>query len=624
MENFGIKKNNRKYSPRPLVLGIIFIILILTTFRVSYIEPNFRKEQIFSESVPPFTILLTGKGGMTSATREGLEVLASLLIHDGFEGKGINLALGDADGRRASVVIKPSTEVPLSYFEVQRIARAIIREHIPRPNTFIEEGYTRLLASKIMGMDPHRFTKAILDASTITPLTDAILVEGVRVFTPRARFQSESFVAYLQGEKQDIKELLEYTSRNLISKVVLPFEDNWRSFLAKHSSPISIKELRSFLIDWDKLFRDVATSIRVIYPTTLKPISLLYREAIHYVEVMNRSEFEKTNSELTTLLGRMPQPKEERTVWSLPKYWDFLRTWLVAILVLIFSFWGAKRLKSVESRVYLMLLGGFIGQAYTFFFLHIGVSFFIELSLLIVGLIFILYFLVDEAIYVKPLPPTLFTSLFLPLIPFPLLWMSLKISGYPYFEGFLLVFALIAVLCFRLLEPEDMGLTLRGMNLLIPITLLMLANYYFLPVKYQFDLENFTNFGIYTIFHLGWATWCFTIFFPLLKRYTGKNLLFLLAPAAGFLGELMLRTPLLITEAVVFWLTLSFIFWLTRSLPVLWGLVLARSVLLHIFLPEPSPLILLPYMGITAITILVIGVTQIYSKRRSCAEYSSR
>lgn len=616
MEKLNYKLSGEKYHPRPLVLGLIFIILILGTFRASFIEPEFKKDQFLSESIPPFTILVSDKEKLSEATKEKLIVLSKLLLQDGFGGEEIVLALGEANGRRASVVLKPTVQVPLSYFEIQKIVRVTIKANISRPNRFIEEGYSRLLASKLLGLDPHRFVKAIQDAGTIIPLTDAIMVEGVRIFTPRARFQSESFTAYLLGKGLNVLELLKYSSRELISSVVVTQENDWRDYLTNHPAPISIKELRAFLIEWDQLFREVAASIRMIYPPILKPISLLYREAIHNVEVMNKEEFKKTNEELTTLLNRMPKLKEEKSVWSLPKYWEYLRTWLVSMFFIIVAFYFARKLKIIDWRVLLILLGGLLAQAYTFLFLHIWVSLFIEISLLLTGITFMLFFLVDESSLIKTPPPKFITSFVIPFLPLPLLWLSLKVSGYPYFEGFLLAFSLIAVFYYRFFEPDELGFTVGGMNLIIPVTILILAGYYFLPVKYQFDFENLTNWGIYTLFHLGWSTWCFTVVVSLLKPYLSENFLMLLAPAVGFLGEYMLRTPLLTTEALGFWISLSFIFWLTKSLPLIWSLVLARSILLYIFLPSSSSLLFLPIMGITAIILLTTFIKYLFKKGR--------
>ncbi|MBT9151276.1 MAG: hypothetical protein DDT40_01464 [candidate division WS2 bacterium] len=130
------------------------------------------------------------------------------------------------------------------------------------------------------------------------------------------------------------------------------------------------------------------------------------------------------------------------------------------------------------------------------------------------------------------------------------------------------------------------------------------------------EFTSLSMFGLELTFLLAWVTLTFALFYHLLKPYLPDILLFLIVPILGITAELIWQKPLLYTEVAGFWLTLSLLFLLTRSLPLLWALSIARSIVLIQLQPEVSPYLFLPLGVMILLTILYKIIHRYIFRRR--------
>ncbi|MBT9165301.1 MAG: hypothetical protein DDT23_01316 [candidate division WS2 bacterium] len=609
-------KENHKNSSSTLLTGLLITFILVSLLAFSYREPEYIKQEHSEHILEPF-IIVSGKDEKVSeATAESLMKVARILQSDGFIGKELKITLHGLKVEGVKETIKPTTDIPLTYLEIQKITKALIKEHIQKPNSFIEEGYARWVASQVFQLDPHRFGRAVLEARTIRGLEEVIFFESGRNFTPRSRFQAESFVDFLKIEGYEIKDVLSYSNRFLSKEVSTPLESKWLNYLQSLPYVVDIVDLRSFLTEWDIVFAYVARTIKMIYPTSVKPLNVHYRALLHYLETVNRQDFDKEKLEIERISARLPKLREVKSVWDVPAYWDFASFWLLSVAICLFSFLIMRKIKSTEIRVIFLLIGLILAQSLTFFKYHIGLSTSVGFTLLTIYLIFLFFYLTDGTLQTTSPPLSPLTRFTLPLLPLVLLVISLDIAGIPFYEPSLLGFALVAVFYLNLKEPQQLGLSPRGFNSMLIVFLIAFGSYFYLPIKFEMNFASLSKFSLELTFLFTWMTLTFALFYHLLKPYFPDVLLFLLAPILGITAELLLQKPLLYTEVAGFWFALSLLFLLTRSLPLLWALAIARGIVLIQLQPEASPYLFLPLGVIILLTILYKIIYRLIYRRR--------
>ncbi|MBT9175669.1 MAG: hypothetical protein DDT22_01353 [candidate division WS2 bacterium] len=609
-------KENHKNSSSTLLTGLLITFILVSLLAFSYREPEYIKQEHSEHILEPF-IIVSGKDEKVSeATAESLMKVARILQSDGFIGKELKITLHGLKVEGVKETIKPTTDIPLTYLEIQKITKALIKEHIQKPNSFIEEGYARWVASQVFQLDPHRFGRAVLEARTIRGLEEVIFFESGRNFTPRSRFQAESFVDFLKIEGYEIKDVLSYSNRFLSKEVSTPLESKWLNYLQSLPYVVDIVDLRSFLTEWDIVFAYVARTIKMIYPTSVKPLNVHYRALLHYLETVNRQDFDKEKLEIERISARLPKLREVKSVWDVPAYWDFASFWLLSVAICLFSFLIMRKIKSTEIRVIFLLIGLILAQSLTFFKYHIGLSTSVGFTLLTIYLIFLFFYLTDGTLQTTSPPLSPLTRFTLPLLPLVLLVISLDIAGIPFYEPSLLGFALVAVFYLNLKEPQQLGLSPRGFNSMLIVFLIAFGSYFYLPIKFEMNFASLSKFSLELTFLFTWMTLTFALFYHLLKPYFPDILLFLLAPILGITAELLLQKPLLYTEVAGFWFALSLLFLLTRSLPLLWALTIARGIVLIQLQPEASPYLFLPLGVIILLTILYKIIYRLIYRRR--------
>ena len=609
-------KINHTNSVSTLLTGLLIILLLASSLTLSFLEPEFTKQETSEHVFDSFIVVSKKDEKVPEATAEMLMNVSRILQLDGFIGKELKITLYDVKVEGVKDAIKPTTAIPLTYLEIQKITKALIKEHIPKPNSFVEEGYVRWVASKVFNLDPHRFGRAVLEARTIRGLEEVIFFESGRNFTPRSRFQAESFVDFLKIEGYDIKDVLSYSNRFLAKEVATPLESKWLEYLESLPYLVDIKDLRSFLTEWDIVFAYVARTIKMIYPTSVKPLDVHYRALLHYLETVNRQDFDKEKLEIEKISTHLPKLREVKSVWGVPAYWDFASFWLLSVAICLIPFLVMRKIKSTEIRIIVMLIGTILAQSLTFFKLHIGLSISLGFTLLTIYLIFLFFYLADSTLQTTQYDLSPLTRLTLPLLPLALLIISLNIAGIPFYEPSLLGFTLVAVFYLNLKEPQQLGLSPRGFNFMLLAFLIAFGLYFYLPVKFEMEFASLSKFALELTFLIAWVTLTFALFYHLLKPYLPDILLFLLAPILGITAELLLQKPLLYTEVAGFWFTLSFLFLLTRSLPLLWAATLARCIVLIQLKPEASPYLFLPLGVIILLTILYKILHKLIYRRR--------
>lgn len=610
-----MKKNHNNSIPA-LFTGISIILLFASSLVLSFFEPEYIKQQTSERIIEPFILISRKDEKVPEATTEMLTNIARILKADGFIGKEVKITLHDVEVEGARDVIKPTIAIPLTYQEIQKLTRIAIREHISKPNSFMEEGYSRWVASKAFNLDPHRFSRAALEARTIRELEEVIFFESGRNFTPRSRFQAESFVDFLKIEGYDLKDVLSYSNRFLSREVAIPLESRWLEYLKNLPYLVDITDLRYFLTEWATVFIQVTRTLDAIYPTLIKPLDFHYRALLHHIETVNRQDFDKEKVEMEIISARLPQLREVRSVWGLPAYWDFASFWLLSVAFCLIPFLVMKKIKSSEIRVILMFIGIILAQSLTFIKFHIGLSLLVGFTLLTIYLVFLFFHLTDSTLQTTQNSLSPLTRLTLPLLPLVLLIISLNIAGIPFYEPSLLGFALIAVFYLDLKEPQQLGLSPGGFNSMLLAFLITFGLYFSLPINFEMEFTSLSMFGLELTFLLAWVTLTFALFYHLLKPYLPDILLFLIVPILGITAELIWQKPLLYTEVAGFWLTLSLLFLLTRSLPLLWALSIARSIVLIQLQPEVSPYLFLPLGVMILLTILYKIIHRYIFRRR--------
>lgn len=610
-------KINHTNSSSSLLTGLLITFILVSSLAFSYREPEyFIKRETLEHILEPFIIVSEKGEKVPEATAEMLMKVAGILRSDGFIGKELKITLYDLKVEGVKETIKPTIDIPLTYLEIQKITKALIKEHIQKPNSFIEEGYSRWVASQIFQLDPHRFCRAVLEARTIRGLEEVIFFESGRNFTPRSRFQAESFVDFLKIEGYKIKDVLGYSNRFLSKEVSTPLESKWLKYLQSLPYVVDITDLRSFLTEWDVVFAYVARTIKMIYPTSVKPLNVHYRALLHYLETVNRLDFDNEKLEIERISTRLPKLREVKSVWDVPSYWDSASFWLLSMTICLISFLIMRKIKSTEIRVIFLLIGLILAQSLTFFKLHIGLSTSVGFTLLAIYLIFLFFYLADSTLQTTSPPLSPLTRLTLPFLPLVLLVISLNITGIPFYEPSLLGFAMVTVFYLNLKEPHQLGLSPKGFNSMLIVFLIAFGSYFYLPVKFEMSFVPLSKFSLELTFLFAWVTLTFAFFYHLLKPYLPDILLFLLAPIMGITAELLLQKPLLYTEVAGFWFTLSLLFLLTRSLPLLWALTIARCIVLIQLKPDASPYLFLPLGAIILLTILYKIIYRLIYRRR--------
>lgn len=585
------------------IFSIIFLILAII-YGAFYHLQDIKKidNRLVREQVGIFELLYTSDNPASPELKSSLTHLSNLLAKDEDKLPSLLVSIGEVKteitGRRVKIL--PREKLPLTYEEVQKLVKGVVRNYIPRPNLFVEESYSRLIASQMFNLNSHTKAKTIKDANSYLNLRDLVTKESGNRPTPRSKFIGESFLAFLLDgfpfTVKSVKELLEYPNHLLFERVTDQSEPKYLNYLEKLKVELPIEELRNQLLTYNKVTVRVRRNINFLFPSKKSDLSRYYSEAVHYLEIGDQASFEESYAKIDALFNKMPS-KPDVSINYL-----FLFSLVFALIIFL-----SGKVKNKKIRLYGILLFGLILLSLTFRFLNAPFSMNVSITLAAI-LFFHVYILnVDGSTHTEDLHLDWFFKLSLFFSPFLLNFWSLKVSGLILFMPFLLSYFALTLFYQDSLEKGE--LTPTALTFL-PISfspLIIALAYILLKIQFLSPLPGLREIALTICFYLAITTWAFLILRKEVFLGLMKELILPFSALLLFLAEFQVFPHLFIGESIFFWAGISLFYLLTGYLPLIWSLVLTRAIILLLFELPASPFLLLPFF----LVMLVVGILEL-------------